>query len=171
MRAEALRAALVIAGSTLALAAEKPGIPCDVTQPITAKPPDDPNAAPFGYGPWYINDDRSIWAGWDAPRMREGGNKVLWIRPRGTELRVSGRRLDAESPPLTARIPCCYPTGFQASGLVFPSAGCWEIKATAGASELVFVTEVKARLLPEGAAKQPDALDERVPSPEPPARR
>jgi hypothetical protein len=170
MRADALVTVLALAGSTLVLAADKPTISCTVTQPIEAKPPNDPNADAFGNGPWYINSDRTIWAGWDAPRMREGWNKILWIRPEGTELRVSGSRLDAEAPPLTARIPCCYPTGFQASGLTFPSAGCWEIKATAGSSELTFVTEVKTRLLPEEAAEQPFAPDERAPSPTPPAR-
>jgi len=142
MHAATLITTLVAAGSTL-VAAETPTTSCTVTHAIKAKPADDPNADPFGYGPWYINGDRTIWAGWDATRLREGWNKVLWIRPQGTELRVSGRRLDAVAPPLTARIPCCYPTGFQATGLIFPSSGCWEIKATAGSSELTFVVEVK----------------------------
>jgi hypothetical protein len=117
---------------------------CAATEPIRAEPPRDANADPFGTGPWYVNADRSIWAGWDAVRMVAGekGNKVLWIRPQGTQLVVSGRRLDAEAPPLKARIPCCYPTGFQASGLMFFSGGCWEISAKAGASTLTFVTRV-----------------------------
>ena len=117
---------------------------CPVTEAIRAVPPRDPNADPFGSGPWYINADRTIWAGWDAVRMVAGpeGNKVLWIRPRGTQLTVSGRRLDAEVPPPTASIPCCYPTGFQASGLIFPTEGCWEISAKAGNSQLTFVTRV-----------------------------
>ncbi|HKC12415.1 MAG TPA: hypothetical protein VKI41_10320 [Vicinamibacteria bacterium] len=72
----------------------------------------------------------------------EKGNKVLWIRPQGTQLVVSGRRLDAEASPLKARIPCCYPTGFQVTGLMFSSVGCWEISAKAGASALTFVTRV-----------------------------
>ena len=115
---------------------------CPVTEAIRAVPPRDPNADPFGSGPWYINADRTIWV-W-AVRMVAGpeGNKVLWIRPRGTQLTVSGRRLDAEVPPPTASIPCCYPTGFQASGLIFPTEGCWEISAKAGNSQLTFVTRV-----------------------------
>jgi hypothetical protein len=72
----------------------------------------------------------------------EKGNKVLWIRPQGTKLVVSGRRLDAEAAPLKVRIPCCYPTGFQASGLTFSTEGCWEISAKAGTSELTFVARV-----------------------------
>lgn len=167
----ALVALLAFGGPTRAVAADAPAASCAATQPVRAEPPKDPNADPFGQGPWYINEDRTIWAGWDATRMRKGRNKVLWIRPQGTDLKVSGRRLDGEAPPLTAHIPCCYPTGFQASGLTFASSGCWEIKATVGDSTLTFVTEVKARRAPEGAAEQPVAPDERAPSPKPPARR
>lgn len=119
-----------------------PGATCAVTQAVRAVPPSDPNADPFGAGPWYVNADRSIWAGWDAAGMAEGENKVLWIRPRGTQLTVSGRRLDAESSPMSGKVPCCYPTGFQASGLIFPSEGCWEVTAKAGTSEFTFVTSV-----------------------------
>jgi len=118
---------------------------CAVTQPIKDQPPKDPNADPFPFGPWYVNADRSIWAGWDAASCVSGGkgNKVLWIRPQGTQLKVTGRRLDADAPPLKARIPCCYPTGFHATGLFFPSAGCWEVTAKAGSSELKYVTRVR----------------------------
>lgn len=116
---------------------------CELTPTEQATPPKDPNADPFGSGPWYINESRTIWAGWDASQMRSGGNKVLWIRPEGTNLAISGRRLDAASPPLEASIPCCYPTGFQATGLTFPSGGCWLITATAGESKLTFITVVR----------------------------
>lgn len=116
---------------------------CPITKPVQAVPPNDPNAA-FGAGPWYINADRSIWA--IAGQWREGreGNKVLWIRPQGTELTVTARRLDgAEGRSLRANIPCCYPTGFQASKVYFPSSGCWEVTATASRSVLKFVTQVR----------------------------
>ena len=65
---------------------------CAVTQSIRDQPPKDPNADPFPFGPWYINADRTIWAGWDAASCVSGqkGNKVLWIRPQGTQLRVTG---------------------------------------------------------------------------------
>ena len=121
-----------------------PSPECRATEEIRAEPPRDPNADPFGPGPWYINADRTIWAGWDAVRMRAGkrGNKVLWIRPAGTQLTVSGRRLDGKAQPMKSTIPCCYPTGFQASGLAFPTGGCWEITGVAGTSQLTFVTKV-----------------------------
>ncbi|MFX3824768.1 hypothetical protein ACJBTM_10570, partial [Streptococcus suis] len=84
------------------------------------------NADAFGFGPWYINADRTIWASVPRAGWSAGGDKVMWIRPAGSDLVVSGRRLDGEAPPLRADIPCCYPTGFQASGLIFPTGGCWE---------------------------------------------
>ena len=120
---------------------------CPVTKAVRATPPKDPNAAPFGSGPWYINADRSVWAGWAAIRLRAGGrgNKVLWIRPAGTDLVVSARRLDSEAGTFEVEIPCCYPTGFQPSGLHFSEPGCWEISGNAGKSSLTFIT----RVLPE----------------------
>jgi hypothetical protein len=119
---------------------------CPVTELVRAEPPRDPNADPFGQGPWYINADRSIWAGWLAGQWVSGGNgnKVLWIRPQGTTLKVVGRRLDGGGAvALKADIRCCYPTGFQASQVYFPTSGCWEVTATAGGSELKFVTKVR----------------------------
>jgi hypothetical protein len=121
----------------------QPPASCSVTEPVRATPPKDPNADPFGSGPWYVNANRSIWAGWDAVRMRAGGggNKVLWIRPAGTDLSVSARHVDGAGK-FEVSIPCCYPTGFQASGLRFSEAGCWEITAKAGDSALTFITWV-----------------------------
>jgi hypothetical protein len=117
-----------------------------VTEPISGKPPDDPDADPFADALWYVNGDRTIWAGWEAVRLRPGdkGSKVLWIRPRGTDLKISGRRLDGGSALLKASIPCCYPSGFQASRVYLSEAGCWEITGKAGTSALTFVTLVAA---------------------------
>jgi hypothetical protein len=144
-------AGLVVGGPVLT--GSPSTVHCAVTKPEVTQPARDAAADPFPSAPWYINADRTIWAGWDAANLREGRNKVLWIRPKGTQLEISGRRLDSESSPLVARIPCCYPTGFQASGLTFPTGGCWEVRARAGASELTFVTFVKPQHRPE-AGKQ-----------------
>ena len=116
---------------------------CPITQPVQATPPNDPNTAPFGTGRWYINVDRSMWA--IAGQWVGGpkGNKVLWIRPQDTNLTVSAHRLDGDdATPFRADIPCCYPTGFQATKIYFPTPGCWEVTATAGRSALRFVTKV-----------------------------
>lgn len=116
---------------------------CPVTEPVQAVPANDPNADPFGSGPWYINADRSMWA--IAGHWVEGpqGNKVLWIRPQGTDLTVTARRLDADDgATIKTDIPCCYRSGFQASKVYFPTSGCWEVVGRAGRGELKFITKV-----------------------------
>ena len=120
----------------------QPGGNCAVSTWTNQQPPTDPQADPF-FGRWYVNADRTMWAGWDATDLHVGGNKVLWIRPKGTELQVAGARIDGHSEPLTVSLPCCYPSGFQASGVYLPTAGCWQIRARSGASELTFVTQVR----------------------------
>jgi hypothetical protein len=103
---------------------------------------------------WYINADSTIWAsvpeeGWPAGGQTfqgtraVGGQKTYWVRPAGSQLEISGRRLDASAPPLQAHIPCCYTSGFQIASVLFPTEGCWEVTARAGANELRFVTAVR----------------------------
>jgi hypothetical protein len=118
---------------------------CPVTATISAVPPSDPN--PFyprlGGGPWYINADRTIWAAVGSEGFRQGDNKVMWVRPAGAQLIVTGQRLDASVALLSADIPCCYPSTFQASGVTFPTPGCWLVTAKAGTKELQFVALVR----------------------------
>ncbi|MET0939657.1 MAG: hypothetical protein ABWY51_10590, partial [Gaiellaceae bacterium] len=58
-------------------------------------------------------------------------------------LRIEGRRLDGAAPPLSTSIPDGYgPTGFQASGVTFPTEGCWEVTGRVGNASLTFVTLV-----------------------------
>lgn len=124
---------------------------CPVTEPLWVKPPDDPAVGnPPAYGHYFVNRDRSIWASawWtEAEEYRlhasEDGVKVGWFRPAGATLAITGQRLDGEAPPLEAHIPCCYPTRFQATGLAFPTEGCWEVVARAGESELSFIVQVE----------------------------
>lgn len=124
---------------------------CPVTEPVWLKPPADAavQGAP-GYGYYFMNDDRSMWAsaGWtkdEGYRLQatEDGIKVGWFRPAGATLEIVAKRLDAQAPPLEAHIPCCYPTRFQATGLYFPTGGCWEVTAKAADSELSFVVRVE----------------------------
>jgi hypothetical protein len=124
---------------------------CPVTEPVWAKPPDDSAVQnPPSYGYYFLNEDRSIWASawWTdseeySLHAGEDGNKVGWFRPAGAELKIIGRRLDAQAPPLEAHVPCCYPTQFQATGLAFPTEGCWEVTAKAADSILTFVVQVE----------------------------
>ena len=123
---------------------------CPLTEPIWEKPPADAavqDAPAYGY--YFVNEDRSIWASavWvgkdDAPlRVSDEGIKVGWFRPAGAAMEITGRRLDAEAPALESDIPCCYPTRFQATGIYFPTEGCWEVNAKAEDKELSFVVWV-----------------------------
>jgi hypothetical protein len=68
-----------------------------------------------------------------ATVVRHEGMKVGWWRTTPGKLTIDGRRLDAPAPPLKASIPDGYgPTGFQATGITFPTEGCWEITARVG---------------------------------------
>ena len=123
---------------------------CRVTEPVWVKPPED--AAVEGspeYGYYFVNQDRSIWASawWTEAedyhlRASEEGIKVGWFRPAGAALEITGQRVDGQAPPLDTHVPCCYPTRFQATGLIFPTEGCWEVTAKAADSELSFVVSV-----------------------------
>jgi hypothetical protein len=116
--------------------------------------PPDPDADPVGPARWYINSDRTIWAGpVPADGWPQGGHvftgdkavrgqKTYWVRPQGERLMITGRRLDGEGA-VEATIPCCYTSGFQIVALHFPASGCWEVSANAGVSEIRFVTWVK----------------------------
>jgi hypothetical protein len=73
------------------------------------------------------------------------GMKFPWWRGAFGELTITGRRLDGEAPPLTADISSGYGKhGFQASGVWFPTPGCWEVTGHVGAASLTFVTLVVA---------------------------
>jgi hypothetical protein len=122
---------------------------CPVTEPTWAKPPEDSavqNAPAYGY--YFVNEDRSMWASaWRTEQeenyLRAGEDiKMGWFRPAGAGLEITGQRLDGEAYTLETHIPCCYPTRFQATGLVFPTEGCWEVNATAEDRQLSFVVWV-----------------------------
>lgn len=123
---------------------------CPVTTPNGNRPPGErPN--PFHYGNGKLWTE--LWPegmvivrdrGWIEPDGRIG-IKWGWWRSHDAagQLSISGRRLDAEAPPLEAIIPSGYgTTGFQVSGLIFSSPGCWEVTGRSGGYELTFVTEV-----------------------------
>ena len=123
---------------------------CQVTEPAWAKPPEDSavqDTPEHGY--YFVNEDSSMWAsaGWTKQEenyLRAGEDiKVGWFRPAGAELESTGQRLDGEAATLETHIPCCYPTRFQATGLVFPTQGCWEVEARAEDRKLSFVVWVE----------------------------
>ena len=156
--------ALVILGASgSASTAVAPRTPaCIATPTVLDAAPPDPNVISSGASwanlqNWYVNDDRTIWAGpvpsggWPAGGYllqrngRVNGQKTYWVKPWGSELRVTVRRADGGGRALEMEIPCCYRTGFQIVPLYFPAEGCWEVLATAGDRQLRFVTEVTWR--------------------------
>jgi hypothetical protein len=69
--------------------------------------------------------------------------KVGWWRGLSYRLTIVGRRLDAPAPPLRADIPEGYGSrGFQPTGLIFPTTGCWRVTGRLGPARLTFVVRV-----------------------------
>jgi len=110
----------------------------------------------FGYGASYGNG--VLWVGGLLPegviaagaRFVEDdgsvGMKFGWWRAEGGDLEITGRRLDGPAPALRADVPEGYGAeGFQASGVSFPTEGCWQVTGTLGSSSLTFVTFVVKR--------------------------
>jgi hypothetical protein len=80
--------------------------------------------------------------------MRDGAiwAKVGWWRAVPGRLHILGERLDASAPPLQASVPAGYgSTGFQATGLTFPTTGCWRVVGSVAGHELEFVVRVTKR--------------------------
>jgi len=96
----------------------------------------------LGDGPWIINADRSIWVA-DQPYVADRIVNTVWMRPANTELAITARRLDGNAPQLTVGPAAPYRTAYIAIDVRFPSSGCWEVTATAGDSQLTFVTKVR----------------------------
>jgi hypothetical protein len=115
---------------------------CPVS-PITTERPENDNTAAWS-GTWYRSPNGEIWASEPGLRkLREGGDKVLWVKPFGSKLTITGKRLDGDAPPLKATAPDGYEMfDYQASGITFPTAGCWEIAATAGKTNWRFVVNI-----------------------------
>ena len=120
---------------------------CPVTKPTTANPPTVvPDGRPFiGPGLFYVSPDRKIWASvgsWST--SNPGAQRIIWLKPLGVPLEVSGRRLDAEAPPLEVFAGGDDHEDLKVGGLTFPTEGCWEIVAQSGTSVLRFVIYVHA---------------------------
>ena len=130
---------------------------CPVTRPRRWRPPAGVTRdALFGAGAAHGNG--KLWVGglWDEGVIEAGpefvdavgsiGMKFGWWREVEGWLRISGRRLDGSAPPLRADVPDGYDLrGFQASGVWFPTEGCWEVTGRVGATSLTFVTLVVER--------------------------
>lgn len=79
------------------------------------------------------------------PDVHDGslGMKFMWWRGVKGTLQISGRRLDATAKPARGVVPDGYgDQGFQASGITFPTPGCWQVTGNVGGDSLTFVLEV-----------------------------
>ena len=124
--------------------------PCKVTRPNgIAAAPDEPNQTTYGNrflstdlwengtivfapgGPGFVTPDGAL------------GMKFGWMRAARGRLAITGRRLDGAAPPLRSEINSGYgDVGFQASYVIFPTPGCWEVNAIVGNDEKSLVTLV-----------------------------
>jgi hypothetical protein len=68
--------------------------------------------------------------------------KFGWYRLTSGFLTITGRRLDAPAPPLSGQASGYGLTGFNASGVIFPTEGCWQVTGRVGRVALTFVTFV-----------------------------
>jgi hypothetical protein len=117
--------------------------PCPITRPNGSAPPGSTFGAEFhGNGSLWVG----LWSGnvvvWQLEPDGSIEAKFGWWRGEQGRLRIEGRRLDAAAPPLTARIPEGSDGGFQATGIKFPTEGCWEVTGSVGNASLTFVTRV-----------------------------
>src|SRR5712691_9487658 len=71
------------------------------------------------------------------------GMKFGWRRGVSGQLRIEGRRIDAVAPPLRSEVPEGYgERGFQATSIIFPTPGCWEVTGRVGDATVTFITGV-----------------------------
>jgi hypothetical protein len=125
---------------------------CPVSEPNGMVPPgEDPDFASnvLGNGALFVGlypDGTVVFEpGGYGTRAGDGtlAMKFWWWRGVEGQLEISGRRLDGDSGPMWAEVPGGYgDTGFQATGLVFPGEGCWEVTGRVGESTLTFVTRI-----------------------------
>lgn len=122
---------------------------CPVTQPNGHTPPGQRSfPSHHGNGALWTHlypDGTVVFEPGGSGFVLEDGSlqmKFGWWRAVPGELRIEGRRLDAPAPPLRAYIPRGYNKSFQATGLIFPTPGCWEVTGRVGEASLSFVTRV-----------------------------
>jgi len=118
---------------------------CPVTQPPASPrvpPPAVSAGQQIGTGAfWYGND--ALWVTLLAQGSLLQSDKMVWWHTIPGWLAVEGRRLDDSAPPLAVNIPAGYDDmNLQATGLYFPTPGCWEVTGRVAGRELRFVVNV-----------------------------
>jgi hypothetical protein len=122
------------------------GDKCPLTTPNLEPPPGSMFGVPHGNG--------KLWAGvWASNVVFQKPQadgwidaKFGWYRAVPGQLTIEAHRLDAEAPPARSDVPFGYgDRGFQASGVIFPTEGCWQVTGHVGKTSLTFVTVVLKR--------------------------
>ena len=127
---------------------------CPVTEPNGNTPPDREEPLPGGYGNdalwtnvWMWGEEGVVLPAYDDHVQDDGsivGLKWAWLRYVPGVLTIEGHRLDGEAKPLIGEVPEGYGgSGFQVSGITFPTQGCWEITGRVGTESLTFVVWVE----------------------------
>jgi hypothetical protein len=136
---------LAIASPTIPVAVSPQ--PCPVTVPTGSTPPGvQGSGVNYGNGRLWV----ALWPNGRITATKDYvlpdgsiGEKFGWWRGVRGRLTITGRRLDAQAPAVRSDIPSGYGDEFfQASGITFPTEGCWEITGGVGGAGLTFVTEV-----------------------------
>ena len=82
-------------------------------------------------GPGFVTNDGAL------------GMKFGWYRDVRGRLTIEGRRLDGDSPPLRSEVNNGYgESGFQATYVIFPTPGCWEVTGRVADASVTFITRV-----------------------------
>jgi hypothetical protein len=123
---------------------------CPVTLPNGNTPPgEQPSPAHHGNGDLWTAlwpDGKVVFEADATAYVLPDGSLIMkwpWWRGAPGALTIHGKRLDGPASLLSAEIPEGYgTTGFQASGLIFSHAGCWEVTGQVDGAELTFVTLV-----------------------------
>jgi hypothetical protein len=140
-------------GRQVSAAASPTNVECAVTTPNgIAAGEEQPDASSYGnrqvsVGPFGLWPDGTVVfkPGGAGFLTRDGslGMKFGWRRGVSGQLKIEGRRLDAKAPPLRAEVPSGYgERGFQATYVIFPTPGCWEVEGRVGDASVIFVTRV-----------------------------
>jgi hypothetical protein len=117
--------------------------PCPVTEPSLDEWTYGNDALQVGLPPAGTFTFEPRGAGFVAVSDGALGIKVGWNRLIPGHLRIEGRRLDAVAPPLRFHAPPYGDIGFQASSVIFPTPGCWEVTGSIGDASLTFVVLVQ----------------------------
>jgi hypothetical protein len=122
-------------------------LPCPVTVPNGRTPPGEPaNALQHGNGRLWTEFWPEGTVLIEPEQVQPDGTLTMkwpWWRGEHGHLTIDGQHLDRPAPPLQADIPEGYgETGFQATALIFPTDGCWEVTGRIGDASLTFVVLV-----------------------------